>query len=326
MKPPAHPAISRRAILQQAAAVAAAMTLPSISKAAPAKDIPIVDTHTHFYNPERKEGVPWPGKNDAVLYRPVLPAEFSKLTKPLGVTGTVVVEASSWLEDNQWLLDLANDEPIILGIIGNLKPGTEDFKQHLKRFAKNELYRGIRVNVGELRKGLEQPKYLDDLKLFTDQGLTLDVNGGPDTPAEVAKLANQIPQLTVCINHCGNVRIDGQEPPATWIAGMKAAAEHEHVFCKVSALVEGTGKREGDAPRDVAFYGPVLDSLWDTWGGSRLIYGSNWPVSVRSASYETVLGVVKAYLGQQPRAVQEQFFAGNALKAYRWPTAKRKAP
>ena len=294
------------------------MALCQNASAEPAKDIAIVDTHTHFYNPERKEGVPWPGKNDAVLYRPVLPPEFVKLTKPLGVTGTVVVEASPLVEDNQWLLDLAKDNPVILGVIGNLKPGTEDFGKHLTRFARNALFRGIRINVGDVKKGLAEPAFIRDLQQFSDLGLTLDVNGGPDTPAEVAKLAKALPSLRICINHCGNLRIDGQEPPADWLAGMQAAAEQKHVYCKVSALVEGTGKREGDAPRDVNFYKPVLDALWKIWGADRLIYGSNWPVSVRAASYETVLAIVRDYFAVHPREVQEKFFVGNAQAAYRW--------
>ena len=309
--------LARRDFLQMTAIAGAVAASPG-AFAEPAKDIPIVDTHTHFYNPERVGGVPWPGKGDSVLFRAVLPPEFVKLTKPLGVTGTVVVEASPLLEDNQWLLDLAKNEPVILGVIGNVKPGSEGFAEHIRRFARNEIYRGIRINVGDLRKGLAQPEYLRDLKTFADLGLTLDVNGGPDTPAEVAKLAKEIPDLTICINHCGNVRIDGNEPPADWLAGMKAAAEHKNVFCKVSALVEGTGKREMHAPRDVVFYQPILDSVWNIWGEDRLIYGSNWPVSVRFASYETVLAIAREYFGKRPRAVQEKFFAGNAQNPYRW--------
>ena len=178
---------------------------------------------------------------------------------------------------------------------------------------------GVVHGVLSIRRHEPDPPFgPDDLKLFSDLGLTLDVNGGPDTPAEVAKLAKELPDLTICINHCGNVRIDGKAPPTDWLAGMKGAAEHKHVFCKVSALVEGTGKREGDAPRDVSFYKPVLDALWTIWGGERLIYGSNWPVSVRAASYETVLAIVRDYFATQPRAIQEQFFAGNAQTAYRW--------
>ena len=43
------------------------------------------------------------------LYRTTLPEHFLEVAAGHGVTHTVVVEASSWLEDNQWILDLADD-------------------------------------------------------------------------------------------------------------------------------------------------------------------------------------------------------------------------
>ena len=73
----------------------------------------IIDTHTHFYDPTRPEGVPWPNPDDDVLYRRVMPDDYKALAVPEGATGTVVVEASKWLDDNQWILDLAADEPPI---------------------------------------------------------------------------------------------------------------------------------------------------------------------------------------------------------------------
>ena len=140
------PVLTRRDFLCTGAAVAVAGEALA-ADAAP----PVIDVHTHFYDPTRKEGVPWPGKDDKVLYRPVLPKEFRELAKPHGVTGTVVVEASPWVEDNQWLLDLAKDNGVIVGVVGRLLLTDADFAKHLARFAKNPLYRGIRVNEGELR-------------------------------------------------------------------------------------------------------------------------------------------------------------------------------
>ena len=99
----------------------------------------IIDTHTHFYDPTRPEGVPWPNPNDEVLYRRVMPEDFKALAVPEGATGTVVVEASKWLEDNQWILDLAADEPFIVGFVGHLEP-TDDFEDNLNRFSANPLF------------------------------------------------------------------------------------------------------------------------------------------------------------------------------------------
>ena len=73
---------------------AAVLAVLVAGSAAFAADFEIVDTHTHFYDPTRPQGVPWPGKNDKRLYRPVLPDEFQRLSKPFGVVGTVVVEAA----------------------------------------------------------------------------------------------------------------------------------------------------------------------------------------------------------------------------------------
>ena len=110
----------------------------------------IIDTHTHFYDPTRPEGVPWPNPNDEVLYRRVMPEDYKALAVPEGVTGTVVVEASKWLEDNQWILDLAAAEPFIVGFVGHLEP-TADFKNNLNRFSANPLFRGIRLGSGHLQ-------------------------------------------------------------------------------------------------------------------------------------------------------------------------------
>ena len=87
----------------------------------------IIDTHIHLYDPTRPQGVPWLSPDDEVLYRKVFPEDYKALAIPEGVTGTVVVEASEWVEDNQWILDIAADEPFIVGFVGNLQPGSEDF-------------------------------------------------------------------------------------------------------------------------------------------------------------------------------------------------------
>ena len=51
----------------------------------------IIDTHTHFYNPTRPQGVPWPSKSEPLLYRRTLPEDFRYVVQEWRVTGTVVV-------------------------------------------------------------------------------------------------------------------------------------------------------------------------------------------------------------------------------------------
>lgn len=279
--------------------------------------IPIIDCHTHFYDPSRPEGVPWPDKNDSWLYRTVLPEDYKRLARPLGIVGTVVVEASPWVEDNQWLLDLASRDPFLVGIVGRIDISSVDFPQHLGRFARNPLYRGIRILSDELIQGLEAGgQLLDHCRLLIDHNLELDVNGGPNTPQLVARLATELPRLRMVINHVGNLPIDGLAPPRAWIEGMENAAKHPNVFCKVSALVEQTGK--SPAPNDNDFYAPVLTTLWRVFGEDRLIFGSNWPVSDRGAPLESVVKIVRNFFMTKGERIAKKFFQENSRNAYLW--------
>lgn len=275
----------------------------------------LLDTHTHFYDPTRPQGVPWPPKDDRVLFRPIHPTEFVELSKPHGITGTIVVEASPWLEDNQWILDLAQANPCIRGFVGNIKPGRPEFAGALKRFARNPLFRGIRVGVWE-PSSLAETSFLDDLRRLADLGLALDVLTAPDKLSEVAQLAATIPLLRIIVDHCANVRVAGGEPPASWQAGLRACAPHSNVFMKVSGLVEGTGRSDGTAPKEAVFYRPTLDAVWNAFGDDRVVFGSNWPVSARFASYETVFNLVNAYVRQRGLKSAQKYFSQNARYVY----------
>jgi predicted TIM-barrel fold metal-dependent hydrolase len=246
------------------------------------------------------------------------------LTDRFRIRSAIVVEASPRLEDNQWLLDLAAREPFLAGVVGHLDPAEDAFARHLDRFARDPLFVGIRIGPDDLRRGLEEKKVLDNLRLLIRHDRELDVNGGPVMPADVARLARLLPELRIVINHAANLPIDGKAVPADWLRGMRAAAAGKQVFCKVSALVEGTRRARGDVPTDVDYYGAVLDALWDVFGEDRLIYASNWPVSETSASYATVHGIVHTYFRKKGERASEKFFLRNAQAAYKPADRSRK--
>lgn len=275
----------------------------------------IIDTHTHFYDPTRPKGVPWPDPNDKILYRRVLPADYKALAVPQGVSGTIVIEASEWVEDNQWILDLAVKEPFIVGFVGNLQPGSEDFGSNLERFSANPLFRGIRprgTNIGNFEKA----NFLADIERLADKDLEIDLLIGQEELPGVAFLASKIPELRIVINHVASVRIDGKSPDPLWTNGMQKAAEYPNVYCKVSGLVESA--QESPAPDDVGYYIPTLDVLWEAFGEDRLVYGSNWPVSERFADYATVQRIVMEYFKTKGQEATEKYFWKNAKAAYKW--------
>jgi L-fucono-1,5-lactonase len=281
---------------------------------APARPCPSIDTHIHFYDPTRPQGVPWPPKDLKVLHSPHLPARYVALTQKLGVVGAVVIEASPWVEDNQWVLDLAKDNPIIVGFIGNLEPGRPEFAGRLKRFAANPLFRGLRLRDVPIPTGPGQAAFADDLNRLADRHLTLDVVGNAAILADVLRIARMAPDLRVVIDHLPFHDWD-KAGPAAMRAALKEVAQLPRVYVKISDVPR---RVEGQLVEDAAFYRPGLDVLWELFGPDRAIYGSNWPVSDLVAPYGSMYKIVASYFARKPEADAQKFFWKNSLAAYSW--------
>jgi len=276
----------------------------------------VVDTHTHFYDPSRPQGVPWPGK-DTPLYRTVLPTDWHAVAGPVGVKQTIVVEASPWVEDNQWILDIAESEQSIVGLVGNLDPRDGDFSKHLLRFAKNPIFRGIRWRSDLVPIDRDREVLVRAANELKDLDLELDLNGPCQALPLANRLASEVPDLRIVINHLGGSG-DPQSIHADWHANIREIASRPNVFMKVSALPEQVRCEPGQAPADTQYYLPILDHLWKCFGEDRLIYGSNWPVSDRGAPYGVVYKIVGEYFADKGQAATEKYFWQNAKAAYRW--------
>ena len=302
-------------------AVAGAALTGSVSTAS---DVPesftLIDAHTHFYDPTRVGGIPWPPKDNKLLYRPVLPRDYRALPVPRSVTGTIVVEASPWVKDNQWVLNLAARDPFIVGFVGNLPVGTREFAGLLKRFAANPIFRGIRLRDRKLDGLLDDPAFAGDLKLLPSHNLSLDVVGGTEILPFAHRLARQTPHLRIIIDHLAGVIIDGKTPPSDWLRQMRELAKEPAIFCKLSGLVEGTGRSDGSAPRDVEFYRPVLDAMCKMFGPDRLIYASDWPVSEQFAPLPVVQGIIAEYFRSHGTRAENHVFSQSSKAAYGWKT------
>lgn len=282
--------------------------------------IPIIDTHIHLFDPTRPQGVPWPEKNDAVLYHPALPERYRKIATPLGITGAIEVEASPWLEDNQWVLDVAAKDTIVVGTVGDLEPGKPDFRRHLDRFHRNPLFRGIRYGNlwgRNLSAELSKPEFISDLKVLADAGLALDTaNQDPVLIAAVVRLTDRVPHLRVVIDHLP--QLDPPAEPAAhraYQADLRELGKRPQVYVKISEVLR---RVDGRVPTDLNFYRPRLDELWSIFGEDRLLYGSDWPNSDQWGSYAQVLAVVREYVSGKSRDVAEKYFWKNSVAAYRW--------
>jgi predicted TIM-barrel fold metal-dependent hydrolase len=275
----------------------------------------ITDCHAHFYDTSRPQGVPWPTRGNALLFRPTLPAHLRKVTEGLGITGTVVIEASEWIEDNQWLLDLAKEDPFILGIIGRLHPGEAGFAGNLRRFASNPIFRGIRVNNDLLTARRNEPQFTADLKRFADTGLTLDINCQLPMLAETVRIAAGIPDLRIVVDHMPPDHAAIAANREIYLTALGKLAALPNVFIKISQVAR---RNSAGIITDPEFYRPEFDELWNRFGPERLIYGSNWPVIELVSPYAVALKIVREYFAAKGAAASAKYFHENSRTAYRW--------
>ena len=308
----------RRFLGTIAAAAAGSLAQMELPAQAPPKLEAIIDTHVHFYDPSRPGGVPWPPAGDTGLYRPVLPEAYRKMTAGLGIKGVIEVEASPLLEDNQWVLDLAAREPIILGTCGDIEIGKPGFGDSLERFLKTGRFYGIRIGNlwnRNLSEDLSKPETIANLKLLAQAGLEVDMIGGFPILPKVIQVSDRVPELRIVVEH---MPFDTPRNEADRSAGENALHEigqRPRVFSKVSNVLR---RKNGQPLDDLGSYRPSLDQLWETFGVDRLIYGSNWPVSEKVGPYELVFRTVREYFATKGKDASRKFFADNSEAAYRW--------
>jgi len=314
-RPPAqryNTSVNRRTFLASAAA--------TVLNAAQPSPVPIIDTHFHLFDTTRPQGVPWPEKGDAVLYKPALPDRYRKIAVPLGITGAIEVEASPLLEDNQWVLDLAARDTIIVGTVGDIEPGKPAFGRNLERFHRNPLFRGIRYGNlwgRDLAAELSKPDFIRDLKLLAAAGLVLDTaNQTTALVAAAVRATDLVPNLRVVIDHLPQLD-PPSEPKAlrAYQSDLRELGKRPQVYVKISQVLR---RVDGRVPTDLNFYRSRLDQLSAIFGEDRLLYGSDWPNCDQWGTYSQVLSIVREYFTAKGKTAAEKYFWRNSVAAYRW--------
>jgi predicted TIM-barrel fold metal-dependent hydrolase len=284
----------------------------------PEPAIPIIDTHIHLFDPSRPEGVPWPPADDTVRHKTALPPRYRQLTEQLGVVGAIEVECSPWLEDNQWVLDVAEGDTIVVGTVGNLEPANPEFQAQLENLSNNALFRGIRYGNlwgNNIRTQLDKPEFVEGLRALSAKGLSLDTaNPTVELLHDMVRVTDLVPDLRVIIDHLPKIVVSAEQQ-APYESALQELGARPRVFVKVSAVLL---ENNGTVAYELEPYRNTLDRIWDTFGEDRLLYGSDWPNSDGWGSYEQVLAVAREYFSEKSREAQEKYFWRNSVRAYGW--------
>ncbi len=286
----------------------------------PNNGVPIIDCHIHLFDTSRPGGVPWPEKTDTAIYKPAVPGRYARIARPLGVVGAIAVEASPLQSDNDWVLQQAARHPILVGMVGDLVPGTASYSKDLDRLRANPLFLGIRYGNlwdRDLTVDIKKAGFLGDLKKLARYGLELDsANPDPKLIRAILDASDHVPEMRIVIDHLPSAPIPTQpDARKEYWANLRRLAQNKKVYVKLSEIPVRNGKA---VPMEMGFYKEKLDAIWAVFGEDNILYGSDWPNSDHLASYAETLGLVQRYVSTKGEPAYRKFFWKNSIAAYHW--------
>jgi L-fuconolactonase len=277
---------------------------------------PRIDAHHHFWDPTRTK-YPWM-VGDALdpIRKPFGPADLVPELAAHGVSGTVLVQTVSSLEETREFLALAASWEFIWGVVGwvDLTSATVgDDLDALRDGPGGDRLVGIRHQVHDETDPdwLRRADVRRGLAAVQARGLRYDLLVRARELPAASDTVGAFPNLQFVLDHIAKPRIvDGEDPE--WRKGMPALAALPNVAVKLSGMVT-----EADwATWTSADLRPFVESVVDWFGVERLMFGSDWPVCLLAASYAGVVEGLTQALGVLSTGDEARIFGSNAVQVY----------
>lgn len=273
----------------------------------------IIDAHQHFWNPARGDYA-WLDDAPAMLKRIYGPKDLMPSLISNNVESTILVQAAPTVAETKYLLSIAARTPFIAGVVGWLDFDAEGFDTALTDLRAEGGLIGIRPMLHDLPdpSWILRPRVLRSLHALVNEDLPLDVVCRPDQLPIFAQALRCVPGLRAVIDHLGSPELD-KGKYSSWADSLAEVAEYPDVYCKVSGL--GALSSESWNLDDLC---PAIGYAVSVFGADRLIWGSDWPVSLLNGNYDITLEVPMAILKPllKPMGLAA-VFGGNAATLYK---------
>lgn len=274
-----------------------------------------IDAHQHFwqYNPVEHG---WMTDEMAAIRRDFLPKDLKPLFDGIGFDGCVAVQARQNLEETRWLLELADRNDFIRGVVGWVDLRSAGLAAQLESFAGRKKLIGVRHVVQDEPDDefMLREDFRRGIARLAEFGLAYDVLIYPRQLKAAIGLVKAFPEQRFVLDHIAKPPIaeGGLEP---WETGLRELAKAPNLCCKLSGMVTEARWREWQAED----FRPYLDVVFAAFGPGRLMIGSDWPVCTLAASYQSAMGMVMEYVEQFSQADQDGILGGNCARFYRLP-------
>ena len=271
-----------------------------------------IDSHQHFwkYHPVKDA---WISDEMKVIQRDFLPADLLPLLQENHIDGCVAVQADQSEAETLFLLQLAKENNFIKGIVGWVDLCGDNLESRLEYFAQFNKLKGFRHIVqGEANDNfLLREDFCSGIAKLEKYNFTYDILIFPKHLAVAFEFVKKFPNQKFVIDHLAKPNFK-QTDFSQWENGIRKIAGFPNVYCKVSGLVteaDWNNWTEAD-------FTSCLDIVTDAFGIDRLLFGSDWPVSLLAATYKESYEIVEHYFSKFSSEEQERIWGKNAIEFY----------
>ncbi len=273
----------------------------------------MIDTHQHLWKPSERR-YEWLDAVGLPLDDDFGPEDVAADVAAAGITSTVLVQAADTYEDSLYMLSVAARVPVIRGVVAWAPlDRTGEAEAALDLYAAASVVRGIRVlnhNYADPR-WLLRPDVDAALRMLAPRGLALDVvSVVPEHLVMLVELAERHPELTIVLDHLAKPDIAGKswEP---WAQLMTEVAGRPNVNVKLSGL--NTASSPDWTWHD---WLPYVDHAVEQFGSTRMMMGSDWPVSILAGDFVGVWRAQREVIGHLSHEQQDDILFRTATRVY----------
>ncbi len=271
-----------------------------------------IDAHQHFwkYGPA---SYGWISDKMQGLKRDFLPMDLKPLLTADGFSGSIAVQARQDLDETRWLLELADNNEFIKGVVGWVDLCSRELPAQLEEFTANPKFIGVRHILQDEPDDefMLDPVFQTGIARLAERGLTYDLLLHPRHLPVAVKLVREFPKQRFVLDHIAKPEIaDGLMEP--WARDICELARFDNVFCKLSGMVTEARWKQWK-PED---FRPYLDVVCEAFGKGRIMIGSDWPVCTLSATYAETVGIVTEYMKRSMPDATEGILGVNCAGFY----------